>query len=328
MAQLVGNCHKPEMDESSTPAAGRRRGAQYDRTVLRDLAARMGSRRPNLFVVGAPRCGTTSLHHFLGTHPSIFMSDLKEPGFFVPELEAYPKDPEWYLGLFEGADDEAYVGESSTHYAKLPNYPGVPERIAECCDDPRFLYLMRNPIDRAISNYWHSTRQNAEFRSPLEAIEENGKYQAFGDYERQLTPYLDRFGRDAVFVETFERMISDPEAVTSEIYRWLGLDPAEASAEFPTKNATPNNVERFEGGQVLGEFLHDSRLWDRLSPLIPQFLKDLGHRVTRSKVDPSEQPLDDVREHLRPWAEDVVERTSRLLGQDFPEWSVVADGGA
>lgn len=312
---------------STSSGPGERIGLKpYERDDLHAAAARVGARLPTLFIIGAPRCGTTSLHHFLNQHPSVFMSQLKEPGYFVPELEAYPKDPEWYVALFEGAGDAAYVGEGSTHYTKLPVYRGVPERIARCCDDPRFIYLMRDPIDRALSHYWHATRQNAEFRSPRKAIEEKVDYRAFSDYARQLEAYFEYFDREDVFVATFESLTSDPETVMSKIYRWLELDDPPEPARFPRRNATPEKLDQFQGGQALGEFLHGSRVWNVLSPLVPQALKDLAKKATWQSVEPSDYPVQEIEDDLRPWAREVVERTSRLLGRNFPEWSTTHGG--
>lgn len=279
-----------------------------------------GRRKPNLFIIGAAKSGTTSLHHHLARHPAIFMSEPKEPGFFVEELDYYPKDEEWYLGLFEEADSERYLGESSTHYTKLPTYPGVPERIAAYTDQPRMIYLMRDPIDRAISHYWHNTRQNAEFRPPLRAVKENPEFRAFSDYARQLEAYFRVFDRGSLFIETFERLVSEPDAVTAEIFQWLGIDEDVATEELPSKNRKPEMIERFLAGQKIGEFLY-SDIWDRLSPMVPQPLKDLGKNVTMKAVRPSQESMEEVMELLRPWAQDALQRTSALLGREFPEWS-------
>lgn len=276
--------------------------------------------KPNLFIIGAAKSGTTSLHHHLARHPDILMSDPKEPGFFVDELDYYPKDEDWYLSLFADGPDLAYRGESSTHYTKLPTYPGVPGRIASYCERPRLIYLMRDPIDRAISHYWHNTRQNAEFRPPLRAMKENEEFRAFGDYARQLIPYFEVFDRADFFITTFERLVTEPKTVTSEIYGWLDLDPSTAPDDLPAKNRKPDEIERFLAGQTVGEFLQ-SDLWDRLSPFVPQRMKDLGKAVTRKPVRPSDKVMDKVVDFLRPWARDSVERTSRLLDRDFPEWS-------
>lgn len=277
-------------------------------------------RKPNLFIIGAAKSGTTSLHHHLARHPEIHMSEPKEPGFFVEDLDYYPTDENWYLSLFKEGTGLRYRGESSTHYTKLPTHPGVAGRISSYCDEARLIYLMRDPIDRAISHYWHNTRQNAEFRSPLRAMKENPEYRAFGDYARQLEPYLYEFEREDLYLATFERLIEDPDEVTTEIFDWLELEPSAGGEGLPAKNRKPSEIERFRAGQTIGEFLQ-SDPWDRLSPLVPQPLKDLGKLFTRNQVRPDEVPMDDVVELLRPWARRAVKRTSRLLGRDFPEWS-------
>lgn len=254
------------------------------------------------------------------------MTEPKEPGYFVEGLDYYPSDEDWYLGLFEEGGEARYRGESSTHYTKLPVYPGVAERIAEYCESPRFIYLMRDPIDRAISHYWHNTRQNQEFRSPMRAIEDNIEYKAFGDYPRQLRPYQERFEENQLFVTTFERLVSAPGEVTSDIFLWLGLDPLDRSDSFPARNTAPKSIERFMLGQTLGEFLHRSALWDALSPLVPQRLKDaIKDKTTRSFV-PQEHSMDEVVESLRPWAEGVATRVVELLGREPDEWTTTLEG--
>ncbi len=81
---------------------------------------------PNLIVIGAPKCATTSLHYYLGLHPQISMSRNKELGFFVSELN-WPKGIEWYKSNFTGK--ARIYGESSTHYASYPFFSGVPEKM-------------------------------------------------------------------------------------------------------------------------------------------------------------------------------------------------------
>lgn len=82
-------------------------------------------RIPNLFIVGAMKSGTTTLHNYLNMHPDIFMSQKpKEPQYFVQELN-WSKGEDWYLSLFEAAGDAKIIGESSTDYSKLPRYQGL-----------------------------------------------------------------------------------------------------------------------------------------------------------------------------------------------------------
>src|ERR1700761_6059402 len=99
---------------------------------------------PNLIIIGGLKCGTTSIHHYLGLHPGIQMSKPKELNFFVEELN-WDLGLDWYASRFDSAFKVR--GESSPHYTNLPRFRGVPERIKEHVgDDVRLLYMVRDPI--------------------------------------------------------------------------------------------------------------------------------------------------------------------------------------
>jgi len=278
--------------------------------------------RPNLFIIGAAKSGTTSLHHYLNAHPEVFMSEPKEPGFFVEEMDYYPKDEAWYLGLFAAAGNAKVIGESSTHYTKLPIYPGVPERIAAFSPDARFIYLMRDPIERAISHYWHAVRQDAEHRPMLRAIQKDVQYTAFSDYRMQLEPYVDLFGRDRIFLMTFEELTADPRRAVQEVFRWLGVAPHDGPPAFERKNARPPEIERPRGRGLIHRFRF-TPFWDRVSPYVPQGLKDRAKRLAVEPVKPSDEPVDAVVAYLRPMMQEKVRELSAYLGREFPEWTTV-----
>ncbi len=150
------------------------------------------------------------------------MSALKEPAFFVPELRYHPKEVDWYLSLFHGAGSARFVGESSTHYTKRPLFEGVAQRVSDFSPDARLIYLMRDPIDRAISHYWHNTRSSrpefTETRPMLEAIREDESYRAYGDYAMQIAPWLDLFGRAAVLPLVYEELVRDTEGTLAQVF--------------------------------------------------------------------------------------------------------------
>ena len=98
---------------------------------------------PNLFVIGAMKCGTTSLHSYLNCHPDVLMSEKKETDFFVKELN-WEKGLGWYKNLFDG--EATIIGESSQNYSKYQWWPGVPERISNLIESPKFVYVLRDPV--------------------------------------------------------------------------------------------------------------------------------------------------------------------------------------
>ena len=125
-------------------AADRKRGGRVPRRRRRHAAL------PNLIIIGGLKCGTTSIHHYLGLHPEIHMSKPKELNFFVEELN-WDLGLDWYRGRFD--DRFAVRGESSPHYTNLPYFEGVPERIHEHIPDAKLIYMVRDPISRILSHW-------------------------------------------------------------------------------------------------------------------------------------------------------------------------------
>lgn len=279
--------------------------------------------RPNLFIIGAAKCGTTSLHWALDSHTDIFMSRLKEPGFFVPEFSYHPKDERWYLALFDEAGSARWVGESSTHYTKIPYYEGVPERLHAFAPDARLIYLMRDPIDRAMSHYWHNTRaarpEFTEGRPMLQAIAEDPLYRDFGDYAMQLRPWFDLFGRDAVLPLVYEEMVQAAPATLRKVLLWLDLD-ASTELELEHRNRRQKTTVRPRGRGLLHRFSR-SRVWDALAPLVPQRVKEVGRRIALEERAPAfADESAEVTELLRPWAAERIAALRALLDRGFPLW--------
>ncbi len=286
-------------------------------------------RRPNLFIIGAMKSGTTSLHNYLGAHPGIFMCEPKEPGYFVEEL-TLSRGSEWYLSLFAGAKDETILGESSTHYTKLPVYRGVPERIARFSEDARFIYVMRDPVQRAISHYWHNVRNlrwEAERRDMLTAVKRDSQYQAFSDYATQLEPYLKLFGRERIYVMTFESLARAPCETVQAVFRWLGVDDAYVPPALDQRwNSAPKEAMRVRGLGILNTFRHSS-LWAGVSPWVPAPIRALGNTLAERPVNTRRESAEEVVAHLRPRLQERTAALSALLGREFPEWTTLWDTG-
>ena len=113
----------------------------------------MPTRWPDTFVIGAPRCGTSAMHAYLGQHPQVYMSSRKEPLFFAPDLRGLPGDrigdTHAYLALFEDATDQRRVGEASPYYLYSAH---ASDAIRRQCPDPRIIVMLRNPADMMYSD--------------------------------------------------------------------------------------------------------------------------------------------------------------------------------
>ncbi len=165
---------------------------------------------PNLIIVGGLKCGTTSIHHYLGLHPEIQMSKPKELNFFVEELN-WDLGLDWYASRF---DDRFEVrGESSPHYTNLPRFEGVPARIrASLGPDARLLYMVRDPIKRILSHWVHATGAGYETREMVPTLSDpDSSYIQRSMYWMQLQPYLERFDRSQIEIVTQEELQTERE---------------------------------------------------------------------------------------------------------------------
>lgn len=285
--------------------------------------------RPNLFIIGAMKSGTTSLHEYLDTHPQISMSDEKEPGYFVEELGLH-KGEEWYRSRWTHDGDYRYVGESSTHYTKLPIFQGVPERLFRFNPEARLIYIMRNPFDRIVSHYWHALRDEyhgGELRPLLKAVREDPAYLAFSDYAMQLEPYFDRFGRAAILTLTFEALIEDPQREVNQIYRWLGLPPHPiGGASEKVHNQKPKDMTAVAGAGILNRIQY-SNTWDRISPHVPSWMKNWAKKQAYRPVveQDVQKDIPRLKEAIAELQRRQIDSLTRLLGRDFPEWRADAE---
>jgi hypothetical protein len=292
-------------------------------------------RRPNLFIIGAMKAGTSSLHAYLGEHPEIFMSEPKEPAFFEDAAErGKPKEGNgcWndlglYLKLFEPAGDRPIAGESTTDYTKLPKRTGVPKRIFAFNRDARLIYLMRDPVERTLSHYWWEVWTGEETRDIVTAITQEPFYRDVSNYAMQLEAYFEVFPREQVRVLTFEELIADPPDTLQGLFRWLGVDPSFRPANLNDQvNATPKELVQLRKNGVLHRLRHSS-LWNAVGPCVPGWVRQVGRKLVERRVERSKVPVDEVAEFLRPIQREQTERLGRLLGREFPEWTRLHGGG-
>jgi len=199
--------------------------------------------KPNFFIVGTPKAGTTSLYYYLEEHPEIYMSPIKETNYFsfseIGEQELYyPSDdyvttPEAYEAQFTGVTTEKAIGEASVSYLF---YPSTADKIKEFNPDSRIIIVLRNPVDRGFSHYLMDKRLGYVSLSFDDIIHKKWKkksdwlyyqqYITIGLYYEQVKRFQDRFGSEKVRVFFYEDIISNINDVVKEIYSFLEVDPS------------------------------------------------------------------------------------------------------
>lgn len=188
---------------------------------------------PNLLIIGAKKAGTTSLHNYLSLHPEIYMSHVKELNFFDEKVR-WRLGIDWYKTNFNAA--YRVNGESSPLYSRYPRTPGVPERIKQVLGNPKLIYLIRDPVERILSDYvqvadWRPS--TSSFDELLPNIQDDSEeYIECSSYFLQISRYLTVFPRENLLVVVLERLKADPKRVLRQIFRFLDVDEDFWTPEF------------------------------------------------------------------------------------------------
>jgi hypothetical protein len=188
-------------------------------------------RFPNLVIIGAMKCATTSLHYYLSLHPDIQMSQPKELRFFLSE-ENYAKGLDWYASHFR---KPALVhGEATPGYAYFPFFSGVAERMARTIPDAKLIYMVRDPIDRVISHYIHDVAAGFEARSLQAALSnwEENPYLLVSRYSFQLGQFLKRYPLRQIKVLCMEDLKTERVRTMRTAFNYLGVDEAFHTPRF------------------------------------------------------------------------------------------------
>lgn len=231
---------------------------------------------PHFIIIGAMKCGTSTLREQLAAQPGVFMTTPKEPQFFSDD-EQFARGEGWYRGLFEGAATGAVRGEASTHYTKLPDKPRTVDRMRAFFGDRadvRFVYVMRRPLDRLVSHYIHAWTMNEAPRGIDEAVDALPGLVDYGRYSMQLRPYVEAFGFERVLPVFLERMHAAPGETLERVGRFVG---ASGPLEWREESAATN---------VSAERLRRSPLRDLIvnAPLLSTIRRRAVPRAWREKV--------------------------------------------
>jgi hypothetical protein len=172
------------------------------------------------------KASTTTFYELITHHPAIWFSSEKEPHYFT--APNYGERAAWedYLKLFDAAPPTAqYIGEASTGYTKLPHLGDTPRRLHESLTDPRLIYLVRDPVQRTISNYQHSylSGHYATGTTLGEAIAADPILIDASCYARQIRAYWDVFSKQQLLILATDQLHAEPTQVMRRVETFLGL---------------------------------------------------------------------------------------------------------
>ena len=179
-------------------------------------------RTPDFLIVGAMKCGTSTLAAQLKAQDGIFVTSPKEPNYFSDDA-VFANGPGWYGSLFDDANEGDLLGEASTHYTKSPNHPHTVGRAKAALDQVKIVYLVRNPIDRVVSHYIHEWSMGRIKVDIDTALRTNPELIEYGRYAYQIQPWIEAFGKENVLILSLEEMKRTPDAVLDEVCRFVGF---------------------------------------------------------------------------------------------------------
>ncbi|MET0087397.1 MAG: sulfotransferase [Sedimenticola sp.] len=281
----------------------------------------------NLFIIGAQKAGTTFLATLLSQHPDIDLCSPKEPDFFTRH---WSKGMDWYRDRFSDTSKK-YLLDASTSYSAAPltardnsadveSNPlhGVPERIFSVSPDARFIYLMRDPVKRTYSSYWHSVRGGYENRSLDEALQDP-RYLEMGHYYQQLELYYRLFPKERFLVLFFEDFIKSPEATANRCFEFLGLDGIDEFSMDGGKNETyvPGPVLSRVNSTV-GKYISLKSVYSAVTRVIPkEFIRTLVSPLIKPVPSMTEKDREKLARHFA--AQNRLLETE--LGLSLPGWT-------
>ena len=274
---------------------------------------------PNLIVIGAGRCGTTSLHHYLGEHPEIFMAERKELMFFVQELK-WARGVAWYERQFPV---EAHVrGETSPQYTLYPLYQGVPERMADLVPDAKLIYLVRDPFARLLSQYALSHSFGHDPRTLGEALasEERSLYVDAGRYWTQLGRFLEHFPRERILVLDADDLQRRRRELLRSVFSFLEVDPEFESPAFTSEHNVAPEREGRTGFRRLGGAAQAAIGFERYRRLLSRAPRALRPLFTTPRTAPVLEPA--VHAELEAIFRDEAARLREFTGLPLAGWSV------
>ncbi len=277
-------------------------------------------RFPDFLIIGAMKSGTTTLYRDLMAHPRIFMSTPKEPHNLCDDRVLTDTGRAEYAALFKSAGGEQLAGEASTGYTKLPDYPGVPARASAVLPAHfKVIYIVREPVSRAISHHTHATASGVVTDPVDVAMRQHPMFINWGLYAMQIQPWLDALGPDRVRIIRFETYVGRRTAGVEDVSRFLGIDPRPDLIQV--EKVFNKSDGKAVGKGVWGKFRKTSLYRGVIRPLLPVSARDrlrdsLLPTAPPKPAPPTLETIDYLIERLAPDAE----RLARLMGHAGALW--------
>ena len=271
---------------------------------------------PNFLIIGAQKSGTTSIYNVLRLHPQIFFPQKKELNFFFKSIE-YRKGIQYYENYFEAANGHKAYGEASPGY--ICNTDAV-KRIYKHLPKCQLIACLRNPIDRAYSQYWDNRRQLTEWIDFDQAVKwylssdariAHRGYFTRGFYYHQIFELLKYFPKEQILILLFDDLIAHPKNFYHSLFKFLKVDPYVPKLDFAEKSNPASGYNN-----PLFKFFLDHPEYNRFLNRVTRHLLRFGSTLLIQRPQMSLW----ARAQLNRLYLDSNSRLADLIGRDLSKW--------
>ena len=293
--------------------------------------------KPNFIIIGAMKAATTSLYTYLKQHPEVFMPSIKEPMFFNnldqedklilkgrkgKKISTFKE----YFSLFKNIKNEKAIGEASPEYIYNSKCARL---IKDHLPNVKIIAIIRQPIDRAYSNYLHAKRADREpisnfefaFNSEEKRIKENWSplyhYKSKGLYYTQLKRYYDLFPKEQIKVILFEDIKKNPEKITKEVFEYLDVDPK--FIPDTSKIANISGIPKGLFGWIIMKLRKNNLIPNiEFSKYLPKLI--IRHIVKMIYSTPNKVNTDLSKKLTQKHYKQDIIKTEKLICRDLKHW--------
>ena len=284
----------------------------------------MSKKLPNFIIIGAGKCGTTSLHNYLDQHPEIYISPVKETNFFLNENIKQKLKPwgvietlEEYYSLFESASASQILGEISTNYYA---YSDSAQLIFNALPNVKIIAILRNPADRAFSSYQMFVRYGTEKRTFEEVMSPEIKYVKRGFYYSELLPFYQVFPTENIKILFFDDLVKNPNFFLQDFFLFIGVDP----------NFAPDMSKKGrEGGLPKNYILHQLLTQDNpirmfarniLRKLLPlEKRQNIRNSLVKNNIEKVKLSPENREKLINIYRQDIL-KLQDLVNRDLSNW--------
>jgi hypothetical protein len=270
----------------------------------------------DFMIIGAQKCGTTTLARQLAAHPEVCFCQKKEPGFFNRTVDWQSTLPE-YHSLYSPTEGQI-CGEGSTMYTFLPEWPETHHRLYAYNPDLKLIYVMRQPVERIISNYAHRVVRNTVAEKPETAVWADPVFINRSRYSVQIKPYLELFPKENIFLLIFEEYVTNQQKHLEQLASFLNISP-DGFLETAQEKAVHQSV----GESQLSPWVQKVRRSAPIQAILPfasTTLRKAMRNKLGNKLDTKPEFSPTLKQLLWRFLEDDVCNIESIMGRRLSIW--------